>query len=59
MTKDTIRSFFATKGVPLGLKSDHKDKLITQAIELLKKEPARFEQLKHSRFSHKVSVFDK
>lgn len=56
MTKDTIRSFFASSGVPLGLKSDAKDKLIGLAIDLMSKEPARFEKLKHSRFtSHRVS----
>jgi hypothetical protein len=50
MTKDAIRNFFATDGVPLGLKSDTKDKLVAAALEVMKHDPQRLVKLQHHRF---------
>lgn len=50
-----LREFFTHEGVPLGKKADTKEKLLLQAIELMKTHPNHYTRLK-VRFDNAVKV---
>lgn len=55
MRKDVLRDFFKHEGVPLGKKTDTKERLFLQAIELMKTHPIYYARLK-DRFNDAVEV---